>query len=699
NKEFIVGPNGQKIGEEYDSIKVFNINEEKTGLIVIGSIDQTLIKQTIGVDEKVMENKEEEKEHKLSKEEQERLDLLNLIHKPNLEDIDKYLSEHKKDGDKSSVSKSQVNILNEALRQNKELLLDIVPAKKDRLVEQTASRLVYKLFPEVLENIKREEQKNKHALSGFWNRLGFGGGGGNSQESEEGGSAAGGNNLESRSTANTYEGGGFGEKKKKEQEVFELRESILAMMANNIFTKYSDSGWSKQEIKLSKEIDLPFKEITNTLKNVGNSLNISLPKPVEARIILERVKGIKEDGTEINLEVQTNAMQEVVCVNSENVKEIIYSFKMSEAFEPLKDQDQRQYSDFVKKLDHSSSLTESIADLPEELTIFINSLKNKKPKEKIIAIENFVKENSYYDFSNQETIDLKKGKNITEIIDIMELRAQELEGKGENNNKKKYAGVCADFALLTTALLREASIASGYLKGYKVDGKKASTNNAHGCSFVLYPNENGESRMIAIDGTPDGIDSGLGDISLPSISEREKEFEKISEEKKEEALKDIEEIEKDIEKLSEAELNNLSNGRLEEALNKLLKYNVNENNLKKVEKILQAYWYSPLHKEDLSDIETNLKATAFIKNELEAVDGKSLDSYFAKYGSQLFNVIEDFLTRFKKGSDRKDIKAGFEVLDKVYQLSASNLSEIERKALSTSINYLKAKNIKRQNGK
>jgi len=631
------------------------------------------------------------------------LELLNLIHKPNLKDIDKYLEEHESD-EASSITDSQANILSGALNSSKELLLDIMPAKKDRSLSLLSSRIIYKLFPEVLENIKKEKkQNNPEAINSFWTRMGFGRGSGRSgaeaTDSQERHA-----NLENRSSAGTYEGGDGGgtERGKKPVEVFKLRENISAMFANNIFGQYRDGKWSKIEFNVGKEVNTPFKEITNTLLNVGNSFNISLPKPLEARIIPERVKGIRADGTEINLNIQVNALQEVTCTSSEAVKEIVYSFKMSEAFKPLENISEKNYEKFLDSVEEKESLVEGISDLNEELEIFIYSIKDKSPKEKLIAIENYVRNNSYYDDKNSEVREMKKDKNISEVIDIMQLRAQELKEAGINKGSKKFAGVCADFALLTTSLLRKANIASGYLKGYKISGKSATTKDAHGCSFVLWPGDKGEARMVFVDGTPSGSSSEFGKeindaVSTPSIEEREAEFEKIKAEKEKESIKTLDEIEAQFDTLSEEELKELSNGRLEEALNNLLSYNINNDNLKRITKILEAYWYSPLSKLDLSKVENSIQASSFLATQLEKVEDVVNDENKATsslYGSELFNVLENYISRFKRDEMIEDTNAGLDVLEKIYELAKNDLNIIERKALSATMNYLRAKNIK-----
>jgi len=136
---------------------------------------------------------------------------------------------------------------------------------------------------------------------------------------------------------------------------------------------------------------------------------------------------------------------------------------------------------------------------------------------------------------------------------------------------------------------------------------------------------------------------------------------------------------------------------LEEALNNLLSYNINNDNLKRITKILEAYWYSPLSKLDLSKVENSIQASSFLATQLEKVEDVVNDENKATsslYGSELFNVLENYISRFKRDEMIEDTNAGLDVLEKIYELAKNDLNIIERKALSATMNYLRAKNIK-----
>src|SRR5690349_12703000 len=92
---------------------------------------------------------------------------------------------------------------------------------------------------------------------------------------------------------------------------------------------------------------------------------------------------------------------------------------------------------------------------------------------------------------------------MQERMHVLASTKPELAGELAN---KLYAGVCADFAKLTLAMLREAGIASGLVSGLRPHGVSVTTADAHGLVFVPVPSERADHyNLIQIDGTPGGI--------------------------------------------------------------------------------------------------------------------------------------------------------------------------------------------------
>ncbi|HBB03665.1 TPA: hypothetical protein DCZ39_02035 [Patescibacteria group bacterium] len=105
-----------------------------------------------------------------------------------------------------------------------------------------------------------------------------------------------------------------------------------------------------------------------------------------------------------------------------------------------------------------------MAQLDEEELLFLENIKNDAPKQQLIKIEQYVRTHSYYDMKNKEVVALKNGKSINEKMYICKQRIDELKDKNSELDvqleDKKRAGVCADFATITIALLRKAGFLS-----------------------------------------------------------------------------------------------------------------------------------------------------------------------------------------------------------------------------------------------
>ena len=131
------------------------------------------------------------------------------------------------------------------------------------------------------------------------------------------------------------------------------------------------------------------------------------------------------------------------------------------------------FKEFIEK--YGKGTGEKIMALPAELKYFVDTIKHLPPHERAMAIEEFVREIGYYDFENKETKEEKDGKPPAERLAIMAARMDNLKKgflKGRTLGKKMYAGVCADFAVLTAALMRESGLIAGVAQGYRPSDKK-----------------------------------------------------------------------------------------------------------------------------------------------------------------------------------------------------------------------------------
>ncbi len=169
------------------------------------------------------------------------------------------------------------------------------------------------------------------------------------------------------------------------------------------------------------------------------------------------------------------------------------------------------------------------------------------------------------------------------------------------------------------------------------------------------------------------------------------EFEKIREEKiaeiKQEAMEKLDEIMEILASHNEESIKKLTNGELEKVLNMVLRYDVKAENLQAINGMLQAYWYSSVHKLDLAEVDDKIKFLKFFESEINSERESKLESV-ADPGSKLFETVEKFVQRFAKG---ENIQQGLDIMDSISSLVGNKLSESERKALTVVTTYLRVK--------
>ena len=159
----------------------------------------------------------------------------------------------------------------------------------------------------------------------------------------------------------------------------------------------------------------------------------------------------------------------------------------------------------------------------------------------------------------------------------MRIRAEQLRERGICGSGQELAGVCYDFGVLTTALLREAGFLAGVKSGYVPQGDGVRAGDSHFNSYVLWPSESGSGyKVIEIDGTPgsgqaekgdDGAEAGsvAGTVARPLLRAR---LQRERSAKKGEAAEQMGAMDELI-GLSAEEFAGLQNGKLEAVINRL----------------------------------------------------------------------------------------------------------------------------------
>ena len=639
---------------------------------------------------------------KLTPSEKEFLDWLNLVKNPDPSKELEFLEKNKPtiEDKKTQLSNRFLNTMNLILKEEPETFFGKIPAKNEKINRAKIKSIIYKFFPEILINRQKElnEKRSNSMLGSFFGR-------GNYESA----------NSETKPfdylTANdSFEVFGGDPEMSSREKIIQFRENVFGIFTNQIaINNNSESGlWSSVTFPVELELDGPTIEITAEILSVRSGSQITLPRFVDSKIIPERVSGITANGSQISLATSINQLGFTTINIPNNIEKVIYSLEKQEIPSVPFDLNISQYDRFkqvfIKKFGAKSS--EKISSLPSDIKMFIESIKHLSPIDKLIEIEKFVRRISYYDFKNKDVMSLKKGKGNDERMSIMEMRMQELKNSSENSENffgKKYAGVCADFAALTTSMLREAGFVSGVMNGFKVAGKEATVFDAHSVSFVIWPKGNDKYETIIIDGTPDGTNSQESDmidlIRTKSLSERLKEqSEKVDEVTKlmEKRFEEIEEILKnyDLEKIKK-----LSNGELEKILNIILKYKVRENHLKVVDTLLNAARYSgfvDLAKVDLSEIDNQKVVLEFLEAEIKREKDNQKDEQSGitlTAGKDLFETVQSFIERYKKDDPKKSTEKAIEKVEKIFELVQNKLDQTEKRAVFAITNYLKAKNV------
>ena len=577
--------------------------------------------------------------------------------------------------------------INRLIKEEPYLFLDMFSAKKDDLSDRNIDQFINSLFPDLQTNLRLERERSLKFLR----------------------------NSSRNGPDSFYDGGrereGFLDGDPREEdpvELLKLREPISEFLSTGIYGKYNKSrrSWEQIGFPISQKHFGGTREVTAELPVTKKMKKIILPKCLNATILPERVKGVKPDGEEVSLTVVLNNLGEARVDIPEGMEKIVYSQTVQDLPGVPADVSMSEYDNFKRSYEKRFGLeiSEKIAILPEELKIFIESIKDKTPIEKIESIEEFVREVGFYDFDNAEAQDLKKYKGIEEVIAIMNHRMKEIRRKNPKDvakmGGKKYAGVCSDFAKLSSALMREAGIISGMVGGLQPDGvnKTITTKSAHAVSFALFPEENSKSVCVPIDATPSGIDENeeriLSGIRRKSLKERRREFESKKDKINEEAEKMLVDLEKLVSNIDEDGIKRLRNGQLEKALNAILRQ-VRESHLAVVDRVLNASRYAGFDVSKIvnnGDINEELAVRNFLESEIASERNIKKGNTPFK-GENLLQSIEDFISRYEKDGGTGGKKKAFDIVEKIFDISKKYLNPVESRSAIAVITYLRSEHM------
>ncbi len=628
--------------------------EEKGEGEILDWSDLTQINQQVGIDIAVLE----------------------LIKKPDAEKISFYLNnlgrnQNLKEKAKNILSRNPyiAKMMTGMLQQKPEMFLDTMTAVPDKTDRIYVDYLLGLLVPELHQAKMRERNSLGNSLY--------------STRAYERESAL------SHLVSNEYSeiaGGdpthGF------DKEIFRVNDNSGEIYATGIYWKYNhDSGrFSKMPINYDNTRVGSATEITAEIPIPSNMAHtINLPRRIGANVIRERAKIIYTDGKEEKIDIKINEYGEDTArvVWKPGMKSLVYSQEVPDAPYIPSDITAVEYQRETEGMDK-----EPIVELAPEDEYFVKSLEKMTPREKLYAIEYYVQTNSYYDFKNGEVMREKMGLKPDELVSFMQIRAKELGHDTKMN--KRYAGVCDDFKLITTALMRRAGLASGAIDGSRPKNGVATIGDAHGMSGALWPTEKG-FKVVPIDGTPsEGATPEetemLKEIRFATLAEREKRVVELEKVEAGEVLKMLDEIEEKLGGENGDKLEGLINGELEKMLNVVLKHQVKSEHVAVIDRLFGAARFAgiPVFSDDLED---QAKVRKYIESEVRSENTRrkrQSERVFA--GTDLFDIFHKFLE--KQGGDMNKV-------DTVIRIMEPSLGKVEKRALKLLSRYLKAEKMKR----
>lgn len=348
--------------------------------------------------------------------------------------------------------------------------------------------------------------------------------------------------------------------------------------------------------------------------------------------------------------------------------------------------------------------TAPIEGLPAEIALYLRSLETLPPKERLIAVQTYIQHIGYYDMENRAALGAQKhGLGLADKLAIMADRMRDLKQEDPRLAGKQFAGVCAEFAELTAAALREAGFVSGILRSLTVHAGVTNTTNAHASAVVLWPSPDGRGmQFVPVDATPFAAtpdqEALLDAMRLPNVADMAAEREKVFAAFEGDAVERLEKLEAFLETKSGADIREMTNGELESVLNVILPDGVKKEHTRMLRGILNASRYSggfDIARIDLSDPIERAAYQSFLSKEIETIKDASAKRVRTKHpidemdGSRFFALIKSFVDRFEK--DTGDRAQAFQLVDMALDVAKDNLDPIESLAAVAVVQYLKAK--------
>ncbi|MFO1463120.1 MAG: HEAT repeat domain-containing protein [bacterium] len=607
----------------------------------------------------------------LTEQHQDLLKRLNLVHQPSLEEINKHPSTLLMEPDKCERSILETNalaakILTDFGRMAPEIAREMLqrnPALPDRAPAELTKQLLARMFPETYA------PKPKPS---FWQRL---------------------IQVISRSdsTSPIDTSGAFLEKDqtllkggsnrhRDKRPLLLASDAIDALLVTRILGRLdlSNGALGKTAIPLSREISGPAVETKLTLSAIPKEGTLSLPLPPDGKLVPGKIRGLDAKGNEIPLTARIDSQGKASVDIPIPLSQVSYAITKPAKTNPISDLREREYAQFLRELDPIArrDLTAPIPGLPVDLTARLHEpdFLRLAPKEKVLRIQAMVRELGWYDKKNDEVSSQKVGRPVAEQIFFSEQRLAELRKKDPSiPAKKRFAGVCSDFALITAAMLREAGFAAGILEGIQLQGKEAKLDDLHSCAFLPWPGKPGKFLLIPVDGTPStNPETKPEEDSTPdSMRETDPSLEESN------LGGNGQNIPTDLEDNSRPRRNE----RTETPTSLPIESESRRSHLRILRRVLEATLYSGLGRQG-KKLDENALAD-FFKREIEQ-ERASLapEDTETPADAELRELLRDYARRFQRSGAAKNATEAWALLEMIGVLAAPSLDDAERRAFA-----------------
>ncbi len=284
----------------------------------------------------------------------------------------------------------------------------------------------------------------------------------------------------------------------------------------------------------------------------------------------------------------------------------------------------KEYTRFLDRLvvEGGSAYLEKISGLPVECQMFLDSIVDLAPRDRVSAIQKFITNHSFYDAYDNPLRDEMNQSSVSDRIGYMEERLQQLRAElgDEVPSNSMFAGVCADFTVIGEMMLRASGIAAGAAEGYRVSGTTFNSNNAHGLNVIIWPDSNGKNTLCEVDMTPSAVTAAqqkafamLG-IKPVLVEETINESQEQEKHHIEELKKNLDTITQGLNVMATANPDQVDLKQFKESLIDYISATCSLGDVYVFKRMIETYKFSPVHTLEKSP-EKKVEAIGFMQGE------------------------------------------------------------------------------------